>query len=102
MTLHATIASQPCTHEPKDLIAAFTHTCKHCGKDIEPQHCAKCDGTGSIRDRDGGLYECRRCGGTGVKRLEEAGLELCKRHLLVVVTHPQAQAHVAEYEKAIQ
>lgn len=37
-----------------------------------------------------------------VKRLEEAGRKLCKRHLLVVVTYPQAQANVAEYEKAIQ
>lgn len=37
-----------------------------------------------------------------VKRLEEAGRALAKRHLLVVVTYPQAQADVAEYEKAIQ
>lgn len=63
VTLHPTLAGQPCTHEPKDPIAAFAHVCKHCGKDIEPQHCKTCDGTGSIRDR-----ECRRCGGTGVKR----------------------------------
>lgn len=52
-----------CTHQPKDPIAAFAHVCKHCGRDIEPQHCKTCDGTGSIRDR-----ECRRCNGTGVKR----------------------------------
>lgn len=37
-----------------------------------------------------------------VKRLEEAGRALAKRHLPVVVTYPQAQADVAEYEKAIQ
>ena len=57
-----------CTHQPKDPIAAFVHTCKHCGQDIETQHCETCDGTGSIRDRDGRLYECRHCEGTGVKR----------------------------------
>lgn len=37
-----------------------------------------------------------------VKRFEKAGRELARRHLLVVVTYPQAQVDVAEYEKAIQ
>ena len=37
-----------------------------------------------------------------LKRLEEAGRELARRHLMVVVTCPQALADVAEYEKAIE
>lgn len=60
-----------CKHTPKDPIAAFVHVCKHCGQDIDYEHCKTCDGTGSVRDRDGGLYECRRCKGSGVKRWVE-------------------------------
>lgn len=57
-----------CKHEPRDQIAAFAHVCKHCFKDIEPAQCNKCDGSGSVRDRDGGLYECHKCKGSGVDR----------------------------------
>ncbi len=31
--------------------------------------------------------------------IEAAGDKLAQRHLLVVVTYPQAQAHVAEYQR---
>ena len=57
-----------CKHEPKDPIAAFAHVCKHCLKDIEAAQCKKCDGSGSISDRDGGRCECPKCRGTGVKK----------------------------------
>lgn len=55
-------------HEPVDPIAAFAHACKHCGQLIEAEDCKRCHGSGSVRDRDGGLYECPKCQGTGVKR----------------------------------
>jgi len=55
-----------CKHEPKDQIAAFEHTCKHCGQNIEPAaHCKACDGTGWDYDKED---DCPKCNGSGVKR----------------------------------
>ena len=54
-----------CKHEPIHPIATFAHTCKHCFQLIEPDACKRCDGSGGVKNREGGLYECPKCKGTG-------------------------------------
>lgn len=54
-----------CKHEPEFQIAAFLHTCKHCGEGIEAVTCPKCEGTGVNEEaRD----DCAACKGTGTKK----------------------------------
>lgn len=57
-------------HEPAEAVAAFCHTCKHCGVLIEATHCPACDGVGSFGSLLG-RFECKDCNGTGVKRWVE-------------------------------
>jgi hypothetical protein len=59
------------THEPAEAIVAFFHTCRHCGVEIEPVMCCKCDGTGHAMAMLHSSRECRQCGGSGVGRWME-------------------------------
>lgn len=54
-------------HEPADHIVAFWHQCMHCGCQIEPQWCPRCDGTGNQSEN----FDCKWCKGTGVERWVE-------------------------------
>ena len=57
-------------HEPAEAIAAFYHTCKHCGVLIESESCHACDGVGSFASLLG-RFECKGCNGSGIKQWVE-------------------------------
>ena len=61
---------------------------------------------GSVTPSGGEFHRSNRCFGNEIAqlkakaaRIEAAGDKLAERHLLVPTTYPQAQAHVAEYQR---
>lgn len=64
MSLHGDNPTTACGHEPRELIAAFVHVCKHCHQPIERADCKACAGHGDIEGEDGRIETCEECDGT--------------------------------------
>ena len=63
------MSDHKCTTSEK--IAAFSHTCEICGKEIEPVDCPECLGFGGHWE-SGASVPCERCNGSGVIKWQEA------------------------------
>jgi hypothetical protein len=79
-------------------------TCPHCNMPKRRDYALEY--TCGSYTRDAGVTRSPACYGNEitqlkakVERIKAAGDKLAERHLLVPTTYPQAQAHVAEYQR---